>query len=88
MLSLSMRIISKVLFFRPRWLIWIFRVILTFNFITPGFNNASHGYPLIVLVMAVLAYWLDLGRLTIFALVILFLATWINIDHFMYQYRE
>lgn len=80
--------VSKVVFFRPVWLIWIFRILFTFNVILPGVNYGHLYYPLDVLVVAALAYWFDLGKMTIFALLLLFLATMINVDHCIHMYRD
>ena len=73
---------------RPLPLIGLFRVLLTFNIVIPGFTFPSHAYLLDVLILTALAYWLDLGKFTIAGILLLAIATYFNVDHLLHPHYE
>lgn len=86
--SAKMKQVVEILRLRPLWLIGSFRALLTLNIIVPGLTFPSHVYPLDVLLLTALAYWLDLGKFTLAGIFLLALATYFNVDHFLYPHYE
>jgi hypothetical protein len=77
-------LLQRFLFYRPTWMIWLFRIIFSLNILIPCLVFEDHYYPAMVLLGSLLAYWLDVGKLTWLGLLILGLMTAINYNHLFY----
>lgn len=82
----SLQFIKRFLFFDHVILEWLIRILITLNIILPGFPFADHFYPLDVLIMTALGFWLHISRLKLFSLFFLLSALFINSDHMGWIY--
>lgn len=71
----------KFLFYDNQALGWVIRILFSFNIVAVGVNSADHFYPLDVMLMILIAFWLYSFRLKIVSLLPLLLALFINIQH-------
>lgn len=70
--------LKKLFFYRPKWMVWLFRLTVSLNLVVPCLVDGDHSYPAIVLAGCILAFWLDIGKLTWLSLVIMGLMLVIN----------
>ncbi len=85
-LSGLMIIIMKIknrIFYHNRFTEWTCRILLSLNILVPGFlfGDIDHFYPLDVLLYTLIAFWLYLYKLHVFAIIILVLMAFINYLH-------
>lgn len=73
------------LFWNSRFIDWISRILFSLDLILAGVNNESHSYPinypLDVLLIQFLAFWLYVYRIRLFSIVLLIIALFINLQH-------
>ena len=79
--------IKRWLYYDSKFLEWLLRILFTFNIVMPGWNFQGHYYPLDVLLMTLIAFWLYIYRLKVPAVLFLFLATLINYQNIGMPYH-
>ena len=73
--------LKQYIFYSNSFIEWMCRILVTVNVIIPGINYSDHAYPLDVLVLTVLSFWLYIYRLKVFAIIILLFCLFINYLH-------
>ncbi len=73
------------LFWNSHFINWICRLLFSVDLILPGVNNEAHSYPinypLDVLLIQFVAFWLYVFRLRLFSAVLLLVALFMNLQH-------
>lgn len=78
----------KYLLFDSKWIEWICRILISLNLVIPGFTYSIHFYPLNVLMITLLGFWLYLFKIKIISLLFLLFALYINYEHWGMPYSE
>ena len=72
---------SKFFFYDNKFIDWTIKILFSINLILPGINEDILGYPLNVLILTLISFWLYIYRVKVFAIVFLLMATLINYLH-------
>jgi hypothetical protein len=71
----------RLIFKDNKFIEWSCRILISLNIIIPGLCDDLLGYPLNVLLMTVIAFWLYCFKLKLVAIVFLLFALLINFQH-------
>ena len=73
---------NNLLYYNNAVIEWTARFLFSINIVIPGLTDSDHAYPLDVLLIVLIAFWLFIGRLKWLSLFFLLLASLINYQHF------
>jgi hypothetical protein len=80
-MQISENDLKKILFFDHWVLEWSIRILITLNIVLAGVPFDDHGYPLTVLCMTAVGFWLYVGKLKILSLAPLLFSLYITYFH-------
>ena len=79
--NLKLNNVLKNIFYSNKFIDWVCRILISLNILMPGINYSDHFYPLDVLIITVVSFWLYISRLKVFCLLLLLFALFINYQH-------
>ncbi len=79
--------ILKKLGYNSKWTEWTCRLLLSFNILVPGLllGDIDHFYPLDVLLLTLIGFWLYVYKVHLFSIALLFLPALINFQRVLWN---
>jgi hypothetical protein len=72
---------KEIIFKDNKFLEWTCRILISINLIWPGLQYPSVSYPLNVLLITLIAFWLYIYKLKVFSILFLLFALIISFTH-------
>jgi hypothetical protein len=76
---------KEIIFKDNKFIEWTCRILISINLIWPGLQYSSVSYPLNVLLITLIAFWLYVYNLKIFSILFLLFALFLSFTHVGYE---
>jgi hypothetical protein len=67
---------------------WLCRILISLNIVLPGLNNSGRVYPIDVLFLLLVSYWLYVYQMKGLSLLILIVSFYFNVTHIGLPYED